>query len=121
MDWQKKPPAFTGCSNIHDNGEQQKENKIKEPNSSVMYSLWSIWDCSREQFHTSFSTKALWWTISSVPWIFSFCKVSFQNLTSIKISEDADHRNVGGKDKDNKRLILVFLSPITEYFFSPRL
>lgn len=33
------------------------------------------------------------------------------------ISEYADHGNVGGKDKDNKRLISVFLSPITEYFF----
>lgn len=48
MDWQKKTPASTGCSNIHDNSEQHKENKIKEPNSSVMYSIWNIWDCSSE-------------------------------------------------------------------------
>lgn len=49
--------------------------------------------------------------------LFSFYKVSFQNVTSIKTSEYADHGNVGGKDKDSKRLFLVFLSPITEYFF----
>lgn len=67
---------------------------------------------------SSFSFKALWWTVSSVPWIlFSCYKISFKNLISFKTSEYADHGNVGGKEKDNKRLSLVFFSPIIEYFF----
>lgn len=40
--------ASGDCSNSHDNGEEHKENKIKEPSSSVMYSIKSIWDCSSE-------------------------------------------------------------------------
>lgn len=63
--WKKKKAASSDCSNIHNNGEQHKENKIKESSSSVMYSIWSIWDYSSESFHSSFSFKAFWWTISS--------------------------------------------------------
>lgn len=40
----KDKTAPSDCSNIHNNGEQHKENKIKEPSSNVMYSIWSIWD-----------------------------------------------------------------------------
>lgn len=113
-----KKAASSDRSNIHNNGEQHQENKIKEPRSSAMYSIWSIWDCSSESFYSTFSFKALWWTKSSVPWIFfSFYKVFFQNLPSIKTSEYVDHGNVGGREKDKTRLFLVFLSPIIEYSF----
>lgn len=37
-----------------------------------------------------------------IPWVFFFYKISFQNLTNIKISEYTDHRNVGSMNKDNK-------------------
>lgn len=52
---EKKIIAFSDCSNIHNKGEQHEENKIKEPRSSIMYSIWSIWDCSSESFPSSFS------------------------------------------------------------------
>lgn len=37
-----------------------------------------------------------------IPWVFFFYKISFQNLTNIKISEYTDHGNVGSMNKDNK-------------------
>lgn len=72
--------------------------------------------------HFTFSFKALWWTRSSGPWIFfSFYKVFFQNLPSIKTSEYVDHENVGGKEKDNNRLFLSFLATNNRILLSPQL